>query len=57
MVLYLQDYERIVGLGRGRGARFSIDRFNTMPIVSEGGYSVPPGFETFVGIRMVIIYF
>ena len=53
VLLYLEDNQRVEGLGRGRGARFSIDRFNTMPIVASEGASAPPGYETFVGMRMV----
>lgn len=27
MILYIEDHERIIGLGRGVGVRFSLDRY------------------------------
>jgi hypothetical protein len=53
LLLYLEDHERIVGLGRGRGVRFTLNSFNTMPLVEDHGFSAMPGYETFVGMKMV----
>ena len=53
LVLYLEDHEVIEGLTQGRGARVDIHPFNTMTFPVETGMSVAPGFETYLGIRMV----
>ena len=52
LVVYTQEREYLKGLTMGKGMRVQLHPFNTLPIL-ENAYSIAPGFETFMGIKLV----
>ncbi len=54
LIIYTQDREYMRGLTVGKGVKVKLHAFDTMPIL-EDAFSVPPGFETFIGMKMVSV--
>lgn len=52
LVLYTQDVERLSGITIARGFKITPHEFGTRPNL-DSGMSLPPGFETFIGMRLV----
>ncbi|XP_041368150.1 degenerin-like protein asic-1 [Gigantopelta aegis] len=53
--MYIEQKEYIGSLTQAAGVRVLIHPRNSMPFPEDQGISIPPGYETYVGIRMVDI--
>ena len=51
--LFLEQTEYIGALSPAAGVKVLIHPRNSMPFPEDQGISIPPGYETFVGIRKV----
>ena len=56
LVLYSEDYEYIDELAMARGFRVDIHPYGTYPNLQEQGISLETGKQTYIGLKMVLLY-